>query len=124
MRMAPNTARMFFTATVLGQVARSGNALHSATKAGLAGLVRALAVELGPRGIRCNAVAPGMVLTEMTATLAKDPAVAAQIRSCTPLGRWATVEEVAGAALFLVSPASDFVTGQVLAADGGLSIQA
>jgi len=65
-----------------------------------------------------------MALTEMTAALATDPVVAAHVRSRTPLGRWATVGEVAGAALFPVSPASDFVTGQVLAVDGGLSPQA
>jgi gluconate 5-dehydrogenase len=87
-------------------------------------LVRALAVELGPRRIRCNAVAPGIVMTEMTAGLARDPAVDSFVRSRTPLGRWASAEDVAGAALFLVSPASDFVTGQVLAVDGGLSIHA
>lgn len=116
--------RILFTGSMLGQIARPNNALYSATKAGLAGLVRALAVDLGPRGIRCNVVAPGVVRTAMTETLAVDPAIDAFVRGRTPLGRWATPEDIAGAAHFLVSRASAFVTGQVLLVDGGMSIQA
>ncbi|MBX3538376.1 MAG: SDR family oxidoreductase [Chelatococcus sp.] len=116
--------RILFTGSMLGQIARPNNALYAATKAGLAGLVRALAVDLGPRGIRCNVVAPGVVRTAMTETLAVDPTVDAFVKQRTPLGRWATPQDIAGAALFLVSPASAFVTGQVLLVDGGMSIQA
>jgi len=116
--------RILFTGSMLGQIARPNNALYAATKAGLAGLVRALAVELGPKGIRVNAVAPGLVLTEMTASLAKDATLDAYVMSRTPLGRWGRPEDIAGPALFLVSPASGFVTGQVLLVDGGMSIQA
>lgn len=122
--MEQHGGRLVFTGSMLGQIARPSNALYAATKAGLAGLVRALAVELGPRGIRCNAVAPGLVLTEMTASLAKDAALDAFVKGRTPLGRWGRPEDVAGAALFLVSPASAFITGQVLLVDGGMSIQA
>jgi len=116
--------RILFTGSMLGQIARPNNALYSATKAGLAGLARALAVDLGPRGIRCNVVAPGAVRTAMTETAALDPAVDAFVKQRTPLGRWATPQDVAAAALFLVSPASAFVTGQVLFVDGGMSAQA
>jgi gluconate 5-dehydrogenase len=116
--------RILFTGSMLGQIARPNNALYAASKAGLAGLVRALAVELGPQGITCNAVAPGLVITEMTAGLLKDATLDAFVRSRTPLGRWGRPEDIAGPALFLVSPASRFVTGQVLLVDGGMSIQA
>lgn len=117
--------RLLFTGSMLGQVARPGNALYAATKAGLAGLVRALAVDLGPRGVCCNVVAPGVVLTDMTRGLvARDPSVDQFVRSRTPLGRWATPEDVAQAMVFLASPAAAFITGQVLMVDGGMSVQA
>lgn len=116
--------KLLFTGSMLGEIARPNNSLYSATKAGLAGMVRALAVELGPKGICCNVVAPGVVLTDMTRDLAKDAALDAFVRGRTPLGRWASPEDVAEAAVFLVSPAADFITGQVLMVDGGMSIQA
>lgn len=116
--------KLLFTGSMLGAIARPNNSLYSASKAGLAGMVRALAVELGPKGICCNVVAPGVVLTDMTRDLAKDAALDSFVRGRTPLGRWATPEDVAEAAVFLVSPAADFITGQVLMVDGGMSIQA
>jgi gluconate 5-dehydrogenase len=117
--------RLLFTGSMLGQIARPGNALYSATKAGLAGLVRALAVDLGPKGVCCNIVAPGVVLTDMTKDLvARDPSIDQFVRSRTPLGRWATPEDVAQAMVFLASPAAAFITGQVLMVDGGMSVQA
>jgi gluconate 5-dehydrogenase len=117
--------RLLFTGSMLGQIARPGNALYSATKAGLAGLVRALAVDLGPKGVCCNIVAPGVVLTDMTKDLvACDPSIDQFVRSRTPLGRWATPEDVAQAMVFLASPAAAFITGQVLMVDGGMSVAA
>lgn len=117
--------RLLFTGSMLGQIARPGNALYSATKAGLAGLVRALAVDLGPKGVCCNIVAPGVVLTDMTKDLvARDPSIDQFVRGRTPLGRWATPEDVAQAMVFLASPAAAFITGQVLMVDGGMSVQA
>ncbi|HEY0442599.1 MAG TPA: SDR family oxidoreductase, partial [Candidatus Limnocylindrales bacterium] len=85
---------------------------------GLIGLTKATARELASRGITCNAVAPGFVLTELTQDL--PDALKEEITSRTPLGRFGTTEEIANAVAFLASDDAAFITGQVLAVDGGL----
>ena len=95
-----------------------GQANYSAAKAGLIGLTKATARELASRGITCNAVAPGFVLTELTQDL--PDALKAELTARTPLGRFGTTEEIATAVAFLASDEAAFITGQVLAVDGGL----
>jgi gluconate 5-dehydrogenase len=115
----PAGGRIINVTSIAGQIARSGDAAYTMTKGGLDALTRALAAELGPRQITVNAVAPGFFATEANATMAADPAVAEHLSRRTSLGRWGRPEEIAGAALFFASPASSYVTGQVLAVDGG-----
>jgi 3-oxoacyl-[acyl-carrier protein] reductase len=104
--------------SVSGQAGQMGQANYSAAKAGLIGLTKATARELASRGITCNAVAPGFVLTELTQDL--PDALKQEIRTRTPLGRFGTTEEIANAVAFLCSDEAAFITGQVLAVDGGL----
>jgi 3-oxoacyl-[acyl-carrier protein] reductase len=104
--------------SVSGQAGQMGQANYSAAKAGLIGLTKATARELASRGITCNAVAPGFVLTELTKDLPE--ALQAEITARTPLGRFGTTEEIANAVAFLASDDAAFITGQVLAVDGGL----
>lgn len=104
--------------SVSGQAGQTGQANYSSAKAGLIGLTKATARELASRNITCNAVAPGFVLTELTQDLPEN--LQAQINERTPLGRFGTVEEIADAVAFLASDEAAFITGQVLAVDGGL----
>jgi 3-oxoacyl-[acyl-carrier protein] reductase len=104
--------------SVSGQAGQMGQANYSSAKAGLIGLTKATARELASRSITCNAVAPGFVLTELTSTLPE--ALQAQLIERTPLGRFGTTEEIASAVAFLASDEAAYITGQVLAVDGGL----
>ena len=112
------SGRIVNITSVSGQAGQMGQANYSSAKAGLIGLTKATARELASRGITCNAVAPGFVLTELTQDLAKP--LQDEITSRTPLGRFGTTEEIADAVAFLVSDEAAFITGQELAVDGGL----
>jgi 3-oxoacyl-[acyl-carrier protein] reductase len=104
--------------SVSGQAGQMGQANYSSAKAGLIGLTKATARELASRTITCNAVAPGFVTTELTQDLAQP--IQDELIARTPLGRFGTTEEIASAVAFLVSDDAAFITGQVLAVDGGL----
>ena len=110
--------RIINITSVSGQAGQTGQANYSAAKAGLIGLTKASARELASRGITVNAVAPGFVLTELTKDL--PPELQAQITDRTPLGRFGTPEDISAAVCFLASDEAAYITGQVLAVDGGL----
>ncbi len=92
---------------------------YAAAKSGVGGVTKAMANELAPSGVQVNAIAPGYIATNNTAALQGDETRNRQILERIPTGRWGRPEDIAGAALFLASPASDYVTGHVLAVDGG-----
>ncbi|MFA6001756.1 MAG: 3-oxoacyl-[acyl-carrier-protein] reductase [Thermoleophilia bacterium] len=106
--------------SVIGRRGNPGQANYAAAKAGLIGFTKSLARELGPRGVRVNAVAPGYVITDMTSELPSEKKD--KILENTPLGRLATPEEIASVIAFLASPAAGYITGAVIPIDGGMGI--
>ena len=106
-------------ASIRAQVVEPGQSVYAATKAGTVQLVRALAAEIGPKGVRVNAIAPGVVATPLTRQITSDPAWAQAYSSRCILGRWASPDEMAGPVVFLASEASSYVTGSLLFVDGG-----
>ena len=115
--------KLINVASILGLLAIRDNSAYVAAKHGLVGITRALALEWGRRDVQVNAIAPGFVETAMMNSLIEDEALAKWVRRNTPQGRWAQPDEIAWPAVFLASPASDFITGQVLVVDGGWTAQ-
>jgi NAD(P)-dependent dehydrogenase (short-subunit alcohol dehydrogenase family) len=105
--------------SIRSQVIEPGQSVYAATKAGTVQLVRTLAAELGPQGVRANVIAPGVVDTPLTAPIKQHPAWYQAYAEKSILRRWAQVDELVGAVVYLASDASSYVTGAVLFVDGG-----
>jgi 3-oxoacyl-[acyl-carrier protein] reductase len=105
--------------SVIGLMGNAGQGSYAASKAGIIGFTKSVAKELGSRNVRCNAIAPGFVETDMTSYL-KDGEQADKYKAGIPLGKFGTAEDIANVTLFLASELSSYVTGQVISVDGGL----
>ena len=105
--------------SVIGLMGNAGQSSYAASKAGINGFTKSVAKELGSRNIRCNAIAPGFVETDMTGYL-KEGEQADKYKAGIPLGKFGTTEDIANVCLFLASDLSSYVTGQILSVDGGL----
>ncbi len=112
--------RIVFISSVVGLLGSAGQVNYAASKAGLVGMARSLARELGARSITANVVAPGFIETDMTGVLTDEQK--ATIKQQVPLGRYASPDEIAGAVTWLASPAATYVTGAVIPVDGGLGM--
>ena len=123
-RMVPRgEGRLIFLTSIASQMSSGRDAAYAAAKAGLEGLIHAMAVEYGRHGVTTNGISPGFFATETNAALAFDPARAAFFEQRTPLRRWGRPEEIGGAAVFLASAAASFVNGHILVVDGGTTSQ-
>jgi NAD(P)-dependent dehydrogenase (short-subunit alcohol dehydrogenase family) len=116
------TGQIVNLASTLGLMAAPNRAAYTASKHGVVGLTREMALELGDKGVRVNAVAPGVVRTPLTERYFQDPAYAQAIRDIHALGRWAEPDEIARAILFLADETNGFITGTILTVDGGWTI--
>jgi gluconate 5-dehydrogenase len=108
-------------ASLQAELGRPGIGAYAAAKGGLKMLTRSMCAEWGPAGVQANAIGPGYFKTDLTRELAEDERFDAWVQARTPAGRWGRVEDLVGALLFLVSPASDYVCGQLLFVDGGIT---
>ena len=119
--MKAKTGSIINMSSVIGEMGNAGQSSYAASKAGVIGFTKSIAKELGSRNIRCNAIAPGFVETDMTSYL-KDGDGAEKYKAGIPLGRFGTTEDIANVTLFLAGNASSYITGQVLSVCGGLNI--
>ncbi len=111
--------RIINVASTLGLVGLANRTPYTASKGAVVQMTRALALELAPHNILCNAICPGPFLTDMNIPIAETEETKKFIIGAVPLGRWGKLDEIAGAAVFLASPAASYVTGSMLAVDGG-----
>jgi len=116
---AGESGKIINIASLMTAAARKTTAAYTASKGGIGQLTKALAVDWAGQGIHVNAIAPGYITTELTEPLWSDAEFDAWVKQRTPLGRWGRPEDIALPAVFLASPASDFMTGQVVYVDGG-----
>jgi NAD(P)-dependent dehydrogenase (short-subunit alcohol dehydrogenase family) len=117
--VARGWGRVINLGSILSVIALPGRAPYASSKSGVLGLTRVLALEWAGSGVTCNAICPGPFATDMNKQLLNDPVAYQQFVSQIPLGRWGELEELAGAAVFLASDASSYVTGSSLFVDGG-----
>ena len=114
--------KIIHIASLMSELARPSVVPYIAAKGGVRQLTRGMAVELAPHNIQVNAIAPGYFATEMNRALLDDPAFDAWVKKRTPAGRWGQPDEIAGVALFLASAAANYVTGQIIMIDAGMSV--
>lgn len=113
--------RIVFISSIMGQIARPTLSAYVASKGGMDALVRAFAVELAPSGVTVNGVAPGFVSTDRNSALFNEPSFRDAVQRRTPMGRYGKEDEIAHAVRFFCSEEASFVTGQILAVDGGVT---
>ncbi len=116
--MRKKAGKIINISSIAGLVGNVGQVNYAASKAGLIGMSKSIAKELGSRGVCCNCIAPGFIATEMTKDIKEDNPLLQQV----PMKKMGTPEDVANMALFLASPESDYVTGETIRVDGGLAI--
>ncbi|MGE6742944.1 SDR family oxidoreductase [Allorhizobium pseudoryzae] len=119
--IARHAGKIINIASVQTALARPGIAPYTATKGAVGNLTKGMAVDWGPYGLQCNAIAPGYFDTPLNAALSGNPEFSRWLEKRTPAGRWGRVEELSGACIFLASDASSFVNGHVLYVDGGIT---